>query len=248
MKRRIIAASVAILVALVSGALLLGYVKSADERAMAGMRTEKVLVVTAPVPKGTAGDNLGELVALRELPATAVVPGALTSTAELKGKVSTTALQVGEQLLASRFAAPAAAKSQTTPVPKGFSEVSVLLDPQRAVGSNLTPGDRVGVFISLGDSADKGTTHLTLNQVLVTRVQGITADQAAQSSDSSSGQQTQGSQPVPDGSLMVTLAVSANDAEQVVFASEYGHIWLSLENATSTNSDTRLVTGKNAQQ
>lgn len=247
MKRRIIAASVAILVALISGVLLLSYVTSADQRAMAGMRTEKVLVVTAPVPKGTAGDQLGESVRLRELPAKAIVPGALTSTSGLKGKLSTSELQVGEQLLASRFAAPVAAKAEITSVPKGFSEVSVLLDPERAVGSNLSPGDRVGVFVSL-DGPDKGTTHLTLNQVLVTRVQGVTAEQAAQSTDSSSDQGGNGSQPVPDGSLMVTLAVSANDAEQVVFASEYGHIWLSLENKNSTNSGTRLVTGKNAQQ
>lgn len=251
MKRRIIAASVAILVALVSGVLVLSYVKSADQRAMAGMRTETVLVVVAPVPKGTSGEALGKSVGLRELPATAVVPGALSSESSLKGKVSTTELQVGEQLLASRFAAPAVAKSETTPVPKGFSEVSILLDPERAVGSNLTPGDRVGVFISLGDGADKATTHLTLNQVLVTRIQGVTADQAAQSSDSSSSsgnQQAPSSHPVPQGSLMVTLAVSANDAEQVVFAAEYGNIWLSLENKNSTNSDTRLVTGKNDQQ
>lgn len=251
MKRRIIAASVAILVALVSGVLLLGYVKSADQRAMAGMRTEKVLVVTTPIPKGTDGDALGASVALRELPATAIVPGALSSTSGLKGKISTTALQAGEQLLASRFAAPTIAKSETTLVPKGFSEVSVLLDPERAVGSNLTPGDRVGVFVSLGEDVDNGKTHLTLNQVLVTRVQGVTASQAAQSSDgsdSSNDQQGKGSQPVPDGSLMVTLAVSANDAEQVVFASEYGHIWLSLENKQSTNSDTRIVTEKTDQQ
>lgn len=247
MKRRIIAASVAILVALISGVLLLSYVTSADQRAMAGMRTEKVLVVTAPVPKGTAGDQLGESVRLRELPAKAIVPGALTSTSGLKGKLSTSELQVGEQLLASRFAAPVAAKAEITSVPKGFSEVSVLLDPERAVGSNLSPGDRVGVFVSL-DGDNKGATHLTLNQVLVTRVQGVTAKQAAQSTDSSSDQGGNSSQPVPDGSLMVTLAVSANDAEQVVFAAEYGHIWLSLENKNSANSGTRLVTGKNAQQ
>ena len=248
MKRRIIAASVAILVALASGVLLLGYVRSADTRAMAGMRTEKVLVVVAPIPKGTAGDALGKSVALRELPATAVVSGALASTSGLKGKLSTSDLQVGEQLLSSRFAAPVAAKAEITSVPKGFSEVSVLLDPDRAVGSNLSPGYRVGVFISLGDDVSKGTTHLALNQVLVTRVQGTTAKQAAQTSDSNSGKGGGGSAPVPDGSLMVTLAVSANDAEQVVFAAEYGHIWLSLENKNSTNSNTRIVTEKNDQQ
>ncbi|WP_195909305.1 Flp pilus assembly protein CpaB [Microlunatus sp. Gsoil 973] len=242
----------AILVAVCSGILLLGYVTSADQRAMAGMRTRKVFVVVTPVPQGTAGDNLGDSVALKELPAKAIVPGALADTAVVKGKVSTTTLQVGEQLLASRFAAPAAAKAETTQVPTGFSEISILLDPERAVGSDLTAGDRVDVFVSLGDDADSGRTHLTLHEILVTRVQGVTADQAALSTGDSGDQTGQpsrkSSQPVPQGSLMVTMAVSANDAEQVVFASEYGHIWLSLDNKNSTDSNARVVTGKNAQQ
>jgi pilus assembly protein CpaB len=47
---------------------------------------------------------------------------------------------------------------------------------------------------------------------------------------------------------MITMAVSANDAEQVVFAGEYGHIWLSLENKASTDDGTRIVTEKIEQQ
>jgi pilus assembly protein CpaB len=253
-KRRIIAAAVAILVAVVSGILLISYVTSADQRAMAGMRTEQVLVATAPVPQGTRADELGELVALRSLPAKAVVPGALTSVTALRNKITTTELQPGEQLLASRFADPSALQdSLAVQVPKGFSEVSIQLDPQRAVGNNLSPGDRVGVYISLGDGVDKGKTHLVLHQVLVTRIQGVTADQAAQASKS---QQTDGQQddqggsgePAPQAGLMITMAVSANDAEQVVFAGEYGHIWLSLENKASTDDGTRIVTEKIEQQ
>lgn len=254
MKRRIIAASVAILVAVISAVLLLSYVTSADQRAMAGMRTEKVLVVTAAVPQGTAADQLGKAVALEELPSKAVVPGALTTTAALKGKITTTALQPGEQLLASRFTNPTTLKdSLAVQVPKGFSEVSVLLDPDRAVGNNLSPGDKVGIFISLGDGVDKGKTHLVLHEVLVTRVQGVTAEQAAQDSqtqqsDQQSGQTTSANQPAPQGSLMITMAVSTENAEQVVFAAEYGHIWLSLENKDSAASGSRLVTEKNDQQ
>jgi pilus assembly protein CpaB len=155
-KRRIIAAAVAILVAVVSGILLISYVTSADQRAMAGMRTEQVLVATAPVPQGTRADELGELVALRSLPAKAVVPGALTSVTALRNKITTTELQPGEQLLASRFADPSALQdSLAVQVPKGFSEVSIQLDPQRAVGNNLSPGDRVGVYISLGTASTR---------------------------------------------------------------------------------------------
>jgi pilus assembly protein CpaB len=253
-KRRIIAASVAILVAVVSGILLISYVTSAEQRAMAGMRTEQVLVATAPVPQGTQADQLGELVGLKSLPAKAIVPGALTSVSTLKNKVTTSALQPGEQLLATRFADPSALQdSVAVQVPKGFSEVSVQLDPQRSVGNNLSPGDRVGVFISLGDNMDKARTHLVLHQVLVTRIQGVTADQAAEASksgqtDEQQDDQSSGAEPAPQGSLMITMAVSANDAEQVIFAGEYGHIWLSLENKDSTDNGTRIVTEKTEQQ
>lgn len=254
MKRRIIAASVAILVAVVSGVLLLSYVNSADQRAMAGMRTEPVLVVTAAVPQGTPADQLGRLVALKELPTKTVVPGALTTTSALKGKVTTIALQPGEQLLASRFADPTTLQdSLAVQVPKGFSEVSVQLDPQRAVGNNLSPGDQVAVFISLG-SGTSAKTHLVLNKVLITRIQGVTAEQSTQSSanqqsaDQSGEPSGTSAQPAPQGTLMITMALSANDAEQVVYAAQFGQIWLSLENKDSTSTGTRIVTEKNDQQ
>lgn len=249
MKRRIVAASVAIMVALVSGILLLNYVASADQRAMAGMQTREVLVVTAHVAEGTAADQLGDLVALRELPAKAIAQDAVSDLSELAGRVANTDLQPGEQLLRTRFSDPAALhKTAAVEVPKGFSEVSVLLEPQRVVGSNLGSGDKVGVIISVGSDAKDAQTHLTLNQILVTKVQGVTAAQAAAQQSSDAQSTGASAQPVPEGSLMVTLAVSANDAEQVVYAAEYGKLWLTLENKVSTNTATRLVTEKNVQQ
>lgn len=250
MKRRIVAASVAIMVALVSGILLLNYVAGADQRAMAGMQTHEVLVVTAHVAEGTAADHLGDLVALRELPTKAVAQNAVSDVSKLAGLVANTDLQPGEQLLSTRFSDPAALhKTAAVEVPKGSSEVSVLLEPQRVVGSNLGSGDKVGVIISVGSDAKDARTHMTLTQILVTKVQGVTAAQAV-AQQSGDDQPTGGAsvQPVPEGSLMVTLAVSANDAEQVVYAAEYGKIWLTLENKASTNTDTRLVTEKNVQQ
>ena len=53
MKRRIIAAVAALLLAGIGAVVLTSYVRGADARAMAGMQTEKVLVVTTMVPKGT---------------------------------------------------------------------------------------------------------------------------------------------------------------------------------------------------
>ncbi|HEY9294276.1 MAG TPA: RcpC/CpaB family pilus assembly protein [Microlunatus sp.] len=239
--------SVAIVVAMISGLLLLNYVAGADQRAMAGMQTREVLVITAPVPKGTTADDLGDLVTERELPAKAVAQDAVSDLAGLSGRVANSDLQPGEQVLSTRFSDPSALqKTDVVDIPKGYSEVSVLLEPQRVVGSNLAAGDKVGVVVSIGDNAKEARTHLTLNHTLVTKVQGATATDQQSGDDQPTG--TASAQPVPEGSLMITFAVSANDAEQIIYAAQYGQIWLVLENAASTTSGTRTVTEKNAQQ
>ena len=58
LKRRLVAAVLALVLAGAGGVLLLGYVKGADRRAMAGMETVNVLVVTALIPNGTSADAL----------------------------------------------------------------------------------------------------------------------------------------------------------------------------------------------
>ena len=64
MKRRVIAAIAAILLAGVGAVVLLGYVGHADQRALAGMETVSVFVVTALIPEGTTADALAKLVAI----------------------------------------------------------------------------------------------------------------------------------------------------------------------------------------
>ena len=46
----------------------------------------------------------------------------------------------------------------------------------------------------------------------------------------------------PSNELLVTLALSSPEVEQVVFAAEFGHIWLTAENADADENGTRIVT------
>jgi pilus assembly protein CpaB len=232
--RRLVAAVSAVLLALVGGVLLTGYVSAADQRAMAGMATAPVLVVVAPVPAGTPAEALVDLVAVEELPAKAVAPGALTTLDAVAGQQTTAELAPGEQVLASRFAVP---EKKGVEVPADMHELSVLLESQRVLGSSIVPGDRVGVFVS----TEQGT-HLTLHKVLVTRVQGgITPPTET---EPPAGGAEPAPAPVPEGSVMVTLALTAPDAEKVVWARENGSIWLSLERTDVPEGGTRVVTGE----
>jgi pilus assembly protein CpaB len=245
-RRRLLAATVALLLAATGTVVLLAYVRGADARAFAGTRTVDVLVVDQAIPEGTPGEEVADLVRTEQLPAKAALEGGITDLAQLAGQVATTDLQPGEQLLGARFAAPEdLAVPGTVPAPPGTSEVSILLEPQRAVGGRLAAGDEIGVYVSLTleNEAGKtvGTTHATLHGALVTQVQGAPtpASEDGTTETASSGQ------AAPTGSVQVTVALPARDVELVVFGMEHGTVWLALEPEGADLSDTRIVTQGN---
>jgi pilus assembly protein CpaB len=237
-RRRLIAALAALVLAATGTVVLLAYVRGADARALAGTRTVDVLVVDRPVPEGTPAEELAELVRTERLPAKAAVPGVVTDLEELAGRVATVDLQPGEQLLAARFAAPEdLSVPGTVPAPEGAAEVSLLLEPQRAVGGRLAAGDTVGVHVSLPDPS----THVLLHRVLVTQVQGApvaVADGEGTDTASSGG-------AAPSASLMVTLGLRPEAAEAVVFGMEHGTVWLSLEPEGVDTNGTEVLTPAN---
>lgn len=95
------------------------------------------------------------------------------------------------------------------------------------------------------------TSHLTLNTILVTAVQYSKQDsqRVAQiqgtSSDLSAATDTTLAATVaesPDNNLLITMAVTAAEAEQVAFAAEFGHIWLTVQGVDSSAAGSRVVT------
>lgn len=221
MKIRLLSAVVALILAVVGVVLIVSYVQGADQRAMAGTKTEQVLVVSKPVPAGTPVSALDASLQLRSIPAAAVVDGAMTSLSKSAGTVTAVNLVPGEQLLRSRLVKPNAVNSSgTVPPPKGLQEITVQLGPERTVGARLKAGDTVGVYLSFAENPQE--TQLVLQKVLVTNVQGAPAKQQSGTNQATAA---------PTGSLMVTFAVTAAEAQKIVYTAEFGTIWLSLENA-----------------
>src|SRR4051794_19483452 len=201
--RRLLAAFAALLLLVVGTVVLLAYVRGADARALAGVRTVDVLVAEQLIPEGTSGDDLADLVRTQVVPAKTAVDGRVTDLAELSGQVADVDILPGEQLLSGRFVSP---DSRVGPgqvdVPAGLQEVSVLLEPQRAVGGRLAAGDTVGVYLSQVLPDGTAQTSAVLHRVLVTQVQGAptTPDPGSEG-----GTDTAAS-AAPASSLMITLA------------------------------------------
>ncbi|PYI38757.1 pilus assembly protein [Arthrobacter psychrolactophilus] len=230
MKTRLLGGVVALVLAIVGAVLLSSYVKASDARAQAGLNPVDVLVVQENIPSGTPIEDFKTSVKAQSLPRTAVSDTTVTNLKDYAGKVAAVDLVPGEQLQASRLVDP---KSLAAPnrvdVPKGLAEVSLTLAPERVIGGDLKAGDTVGVFISYNAGVVPGTTEvpatkLQFHKVLVTKVgtgDGNSASDANQSSESSK----------PGAFVMVTLAQSGMDATKTVHAIEFGHIYLSKENA-----------------
>lgn len=236
MKTRIIGAAAAILMAVIGTVLVLSYVGGAEARALAGTETVDVLVAAKDIPEGTPAEQLASFVTTEQVPAKVVPAGVVADLADLAGQVAAVDLVAGEQLLAARFASPADLPEEgTVAVPEGMQELTISLEPHRVVGGQLAPGDTVGVFFSLEEGPDEGqgaVTHLTLNKVLVTAVQGLAAAEGTEGAAA----------PVPAGPVLVTLAVSAADAEKIVYAQEFARTWLSKEPASADTTGTRTLT------
>ena len=150
MSRKVSGVVVALLLAAIGTTILVRYVQGAEERALEGEELVDVLVVDEDIPAGTPAVELAELVRVEQVPAKVRADGAVADLAELEELVAEVDLASGEQLLSSRFAARQAfeARPAGLTIPEGLVEVTLALDPERAVGGLIAPGDSVAVFAS----------------------------------------------------------------------------------------------------
>ena len=247
MNRRAIGTLVALVLAAAGTFVLLTYVRTAEDRAMAGEEIVEVLMVAKAVPEGTAAEALRPLVTVEKIAAKMRAADSIANLDALEGKVAAVDLVPGEQVLSTRFVDPEvlAAKGDIE-VPDDVHEVTVSLDPQRALGGQIMAGDKVGVLASFdpfegrdppGDEPPLKTpnsTHMILHKVLVTKVQGV----GPVTSTDPNSQATAGI----TGNFLITLALEAPAVERVVFAAEHGFVWLTNEHEKASESGTRIQT------
>ncbi|KUM32703.1 hypothetical protein AR539_11740 [Arthrobacter sp. EPSL27] len=243
MKTRLLGGIAALLVAIIGTVLLVSYVQNADKRAMAGTETETIYVVQKAIPAGASVDEIAAAVTKKSVPKVALAEQTVTDLAELGSKVAAVALVPGEQLLSTRMIEE---KSFLGPsriqVPAGLQELTLKLPIERVAGGKVTAGDTVGIFLSLdqatGTEGEAGTksskTQLSFHKVLVTAAQfsnGTAAQtgDAGAASGTSQVSSTSATKTQTDETYLITIARNSADAERIVFAAEFGKVYLSKE-------------------
>ena len=226
-RRKLIGIIASIVLAAVGTAVLVAYVRSAEDRALDGEQALGVLVVTETIPKGTKAEDLTAQVKTEQVPSKVVAEGAVADLRALNGLVAGADLLPGEQLVQSRFSAAAA--SGVAVAAPGSLKVTVAMDALRAIGGQVRAGDSVGVLASF---VEPETTRLILQKVAVTDVRSEAGVAVTGKADGTA----------VTGRLWVTLAVDAPSVERVVFAAEYGTLWLAWEPKEANEAGTKMQT------
>jgi Flp pilus assembly protein CpaB len=253
MKTRLIGATLAVLLTIGGTLMLTGYVRGADERAANGAALVSVYVVRSEIPEGTAAADLAEYIGEDQVPASAAVAARVTSLTQLEGLVAGTTLLPGEQLLSARWVDPAVQAPGVLSPPDGMQAISIALPMERVVGGLIAPGDTVGIVIAGQRQLVPGAPEVPVSQqvfhgVLVLAVDGGAASAAGTAGTAgaagtvgtlnagATGTTQAVASVVPDGTVLVTLALTSPDIERLVWGQQFGTVWLTRDSTTENNA------------
>jgi pilus assembly protein CpaB len=227
MQSRVLAILIAVVLALVATVALVVYVNGADRRAIAGQKPVYVLVAKETIKRGTSGvvaENAEQIV--REaVPSSSVVEGAVKSFDQLRNRFAAVDIIKGEQLLLKRWVGSVdVAGRDLLPIPEDRQALSIGLDLQQQVAGFITPGDKVGMLVTMPTTGDEDTTQFVLQNVPVLAVGTTALSNAAAQGGGGRVNQGKGSQSL----TAVTLAIKKEHVQNVVHAVQQGSIYLTL--------------------
>lgn len=187
-----------------------------------------VVVPTEDVAPGTLADDLIESGRLRtvEIPAGQVIPGAVQSTNQLAGATFIQGFAADQQITASGVQLP----SRTFEVPEGFEAVAVQLDFVEGAAGYVSQGDRINLYGIYANPL--GETPVPRAELLLTNVEVLDVDLTIPPQRGSGASATDPTTaPTPRASAQAVtylLAMRADDAEKVIYTSEFAKLYASL--------------------
>lgn len=216
----------AALVAALGTVLVFLYVRGADSRAERRFETTEVLVAAAEISPGETVEAASAAGKLVRKPVTndALLPDHQVDTSGLAGQVALQPIYPGEQIVASKFGATAAPTSGLQ-IPADRLAISVnLTDPARVAGF-VNPGSEVSIFVNSTDPrTGEAFTRLLLAPITVIGV-GSTTPVSTTTTDTTG---TQTTEQLPR--TLLTLAVTQDEAQRILFAQGNGELVLGLLN------------------
>ncbi|GAA1611326.1 RcpC/CpaB family pilus assembly protein [Actinoplanes couchii] len=250
MRRRVLILLAALLLAIVSGAAIISYVRGADKRAVEGKQGVWVLIARERIPVATRGSDVKNLTERILVPSETVPEGTLTAwDSALDELLLVAPLEKTQLLLRTLFQTtlPSAAPSRRMTVPSDMLAVTVALSVAPQVAGDVAAGDQVTVYGTCPLQPDSTNNDPPRTAALLPRAQVLVIGEAPEPvpttapapmvSGSASPQPEKSPTPTPTGKYdryTVTLAVDPKDAQRLIQASKYCGLYLALLGAQVT--------------
>jgi pilus assembly protein CpaB len=259
-KSRLLAITLAAVLAVVGIVGVLAYVRDANDRAVNGLKAETVVWAKGPIAAGTSLNQAyqGGLLGLEKVPESSLTTAAVQSVTGAEGhKVVTSAVARGQVLLQNMLGASASnASASGFVIPKNMIAISIDVCVAEAVADYVTAGSNVAVFgttISNKDASTMtpscssehpilGTADLQSNQaatgLVLSKIQVLAVGQNSVNQSTSAGSSTTATtEPVSSSSsssdVMVTVAVTQRQAEALILMCQVGIPYLALLGSNS---------------
>jgi pilus assembly protein CpaB len=249
LKRRIVAVTVAALLAVLGIVAVLAYVGKANQRAIAGIKPASVLVAKQAIPAGTPVSQARTLLTSHQIPAYLAPSDAVRSISQdLSNLVTSVNIPQGQMLLREMLVD----KSQRTGalvLPPGDMAVTLQLCLAGDVGGYVKPGNKVAVY----DTYSSGTNQNlqvscngghqaqsnVFTRMLIPSVSVLSVTPAPSPQASSSGSTTlPGSAAAAlQGVVYVTLAATPQQVKLLTLVNEAGIPSLALTDGSGVSLD-----------
>ena len=230
MTRRILAITIAIVLAALGTAGGLVLVLSADARAQNRISDPVTVVIAVKrIAIGTTGASLrtGQMVRTEKMPKSSVPSDALPEIGpELDKLVVTSNIAPGQVLLAANFGEQSKVTSGLA-LPEGKMAVTVETGAPEQVAGYVQAGSQVAIFLTYPVVEPDGTrTNIERTRVLLARVEVLAVGTYQSARAANAG--TTSSSTARSGSVMLTVAVSQGEAERLIEGLSHGTLYLGL--------------------
>lgn len=216
---------VALILAALATAALVSYVRGVENKALEGVETVQVYVAKESIPAGTsAGQAVSAgLIGREAVPRKVAAEGAVGSLEEIDGKVAAVAILRGEQIVASRWIL-ASQLGSTLPIPKNHVAMAIQVGVPPAVAGFIAPGSRVSVLANVDTGDDEGAR----TQFLLQNVQVLAVGNQVVTTGGAAGDDEAGTQQAATNDVLLTLALTPNQAEQLGYVIFQGSAYFAL--------------------
>ena len=216
LKKRVLV--IAVLLALVTVALLYNYITNIETPPPQEIKTVAVITAINTIPENTRITQ--EMLQVTNIPEDAVHPDAVKDTVEIVGFITKSEIITGEQVLKSRVAFDQEDTDLSYLIPENMRAFTILIGEASGVAGYIAPGDKVDILATYAEEIIN-PTPITITQFQNIEVirKGINPQNNADAINANGGLTTS-----------ITLLVTPQQAEVLFFASQYGALNLTLRN------------------